>query len=123
MTDLSPEALADNPELDALRALQHEGTRAEVAQGFRESGNECAKGKLWKDAKEFYTKALAALRAERDEEESALVLDEEEEGKKERETQEACYINRALCNLELSEFSPALIQDLCAAMRTAQRNE
>lgn len=108
MTDLSPEALADNPELDAIRALQYEGTRAEVAQGFRESGNECARGKAWKDAKEFYTKALAALRAERNEQESGLVLDEEEEGKKEREIKEACYINRALCNLELSESLPPL---------------
>ncbi|KAA6414965.1 MAG: hypothetical protein FRX48_01716 [Lasallia pustulata] len=104
MTDLSPEALADNPELDAIRALQYEGTRAEVAQGFRESGNECARGKAWKDAKEFYTKALAALRAERNEQESGLVLDEEEEGKKEREIKEACYINRALCNLELKNY-------------------
>lgn len=102
MTDLSSEALADNPELDAIRALQYEGTRAEVAQGFRESGNDCARGKLWKDAKEFYTKGLAALRAERNEEESGLVLDEEEEEKKERQIEEACYINRALCNLELS---------------------
>lgn len=108
MTDLSPEALADNPELDAIRALQYEGTRAEVAQGFRESGNECARGKLWKDAKEFYTKALAALKANRTEEESGLELNEEEEGKKERKIEEACYVNRALCNLELSKsyFTP-----------------
>lgn len=113
MTDLSPEALADNPELDAIRALQYEGTRAEVAQGFRESGNECARGKLWKDAKEFYIKALAALKAKRSEDESGLDLNEEEEREKEREIEEACYVNRALCNLELSKFFFTLIQGLC----------
>ena len=113
MTDLSPEALAENPELDAIRALQYEGTRAEVAQGFRESGNECAKGKMWKDGKEFYTKGLAALRAERNEEEPGLVLDEEEEREKESEIEVACYINRALCNLELSESFPTMVYIVC----------
>lgn len=51
----------DNLELDALRALQYEGTPAEVAQGFKEQGNEVVKTKQWKDGKEFYTKGLAVL--------------------------------------------------------------
>ena len=90
-----------------MRALQYEGTRAEIAQGFRERGNEMAKEKRWKDGKEFYTKALAALKQpqqmppESDTVGGKEELDPEVEAKKEKEAEEACYINRALCNLEL----------------------
>ena len=101
MTSLDAESTEDNPELEAMRALQYEGTRAEIAQGFRESGNEMAKVKKWADGKEFYTKALAALRAERKEDEEGG----EQEDRKERDIEEACYSNRALCNLELSTFT------------------
>ena len=47
--------------LEAIKALQHEGTKAEVAQGFKERGNEMVAEKQWKDAKEFYTKGIAVL--------------------------------------------------------------
>jgi len=91
----------ENAELDAIRALQYEGTKVEIAQGFKEQGNEMVKARMWSDAKEFYTKGIAVLtdkskdKWERDE-------DVELEAKKERELQEQSYTNRALCHLELS---------------------
>jgi hypothetical protein len=99
----------ENIELAALRALAYEGTRAEIAGNFREQGNDQARAKRWKDAKEFYDQALAALKApqQKDPDETARhevkEIDEVAEGKKEREIEEACHVNRALCNLELSK--------------------
>ena len=100
-------------ELDALRALQYEGTPAEVAQGFKEQGNEVVKMKRWKDGKEYYAKGLAVLAQRKKvrslkvlgdaEEDSSIVEDEAEIGRQ-KELEEACYVNRALCNLELSMF-------------------
>ena len=91
-----------------MRALQYEGTRAEIAQGFRERGNEMAREKRWKDGKEFYTKGLAALKQPQQDPPpkdngEGIELDPEIEAKKEMEVEEACYINRALCNLELGQ--------------------
>lgn len=96
-----------------MRALQYEGTRAEIAQNFREQGNDMARAKRWKDGKEFYTKGLAALKQPQDvpplPEENGTATevssDPEIEAKKELEIEEACYINRALCNLELRTTS------------------
>lgn len=70
--------------------------------------------KRWGDAKEFYTKGILALkkRSERLGEQSDNDGDgggegsEHEEMEKERKIEEACYVNRALCNLELSTSSP-----------------
>jgi len=108
MTDLE-DAGDDNPELEGLRQLAYEGTRAEVAGNFRQQGNEHARVKNWSDAKEFYTKALAALHGPPNPQEQqelpdvkVVEIDEQAEAKKEREIEEACYVNRALCNLELS---------------------
>lgn len=107
MTDLD-DAGEDNPELEGLRQLAYEGTRAEVAGNFREQGNDHARVKNWQDAKEFYTRALAALHAPPKPPEDGppdvevVEFDEEAEAKKEREIEEVCYVNRALCNLELS---------------------
>lgn len=95
MTSLEDDQASDNAELAAMQALQYEGTRAEIAQGFKENGNEMARAKKWADGKEFYTKALTALRIPRKD-------DEADETERERELEEACYVNRALCNLELS---------------------
>ncbi|KAL8834378.1 MAG: hypothetical protein Q9176_007515, partial [Flavoplaca citrina] len=110
-------APSENIELEALRALQYEGTRAEIALGFKERGNEMVGEKKWKDAREFYTKGILALkrdseaqtqgkgddggRAEKD-------GDEEEEKEKERKIEEACYVNRALCNLEMKNYRSTL---------------
>ena len=101
----------ENVELEALKALAYEGTRAEVAQNFREQGNDHAKAKNWREAKGYYDQALAALKnpnvKPQDPEEGepdmdVVEIDAEAEKKKELEIEEACYINRALCNLELS---------------------
>lgn len=95
-----------------MRALQYEGTPAEIAQGFKEQGNSMVKVKRWKDGKEFYTKGIAVLAHERHSKSlqdgqspgSVTMADSDEEGeiRKEKELHEACYVNRALCNLELS---------------------
>lgn len=106
----------ENVELDAIRALQYEGSRVEVALGFKENGNEMVKLKRWKDGKELYTQALGALRgtvherqsdhsAEVPTREASLIADETAaEILHEKQIEEACYINRALCNLELRTF-------------------
>ena len=96
MTSLPDDSsVDDNVELAAMQALQYEGTRAEIASGFKESGNEMAKTKKWADGKEFYTKALVALKVERKESEA-------DETEREHNIEIACLVNRALCNLELS---------------------
>lgn len=73
----------------------------EIAQGFRERGNEMARAKMWKDGKEFYGKGIAVLTQKSE----GTGVDEENtevDAEKKREIEEACYINSALCNLELS---------------------
>ncbi|KAF2083415.1 TPR-like protein, partial [Saccharata proteae CBS 121410] len=118
-----------NTELEALKALAWEGTKSEVAANFREQGNECAKAKQWPDAREFYTKALTALRGparpkpEGEEEEEVemdlgenQVVDLEEEEKKEKAIEEASLVNRALCNLEMKNYRSCNAD--CAAVLT-----
>ena len=105
MTSTDEAADPDNIELEAMRALMYEGTRLEIAIGFREQGTEMAKAKKWADAKEFYYKALLALRVERKEGEAWTegVGSKEEEEAKERGCKEICLVNRALCHMELSK--------------------
>ena len=91
----------DNIALDAIRALQYEGTRAEIARGFKEQGNEMVEQKLWRDAKEFYTKGIAVLTGkEPDVWEKGE--DPREEMEREKILEEQIFVNRALCHLELS---------------------
>ena len=101
----------ENMALEALKAMAYEGTRAEVAENFRQQGNECARAKQWTDAKEFYDKAIASLKGPQhynpdpDAEGPGVIpveVDAEEETKKETAIAEAVYVNRALCNLEKS---------------------
>ena len=67
--------------------------------------------KRWKDGKEFYSKGIAvlspkrSLRAQNSQSTEESNLEEGAEGIKEKRLEEACYINRALCNLELSMSS------------------
>ncbi|KAL8688927.1 MAG: hypothetical protein Q9218_005283 [Villophora microphyllina] len=107
MTDLedSVDDQEENVELEALKALQYEGTRSEVALGFKERGNEMVAEKRWKDAQEFYTKGIAALKAPAQPEESTSEEQKRKERGNERKVEEACYVNRALCNLELSTYT------------------
>lgn len=98
-------------ELDALRALQYEGTPAEIAQGFKEQGNDVVKMKRWVDGKEFYTKGLAvitqrkkvrSLESSDEAGDKPSFAEDDAEMRKQKEIEEACFVNRALCNLELS---------------------
>ncbi|KAL2371544.1 tetratricopeptide repeat domain-containing protein [Blastomyces gilchristii SLH14081] len=120
MTDLSKATDGDeeNIGLEAIRALQYEGTRAEVAQGLRESGNEVTREKKWSDGKEFYTKAIAVLTGENKWEKSD---DPEGDLVKEREIAEACYSNRALCNLELKNYRSTTL-DCASALKLNPKN-
>lgn len=102
----------ENIELEALKAIAYEGTRAEIAQNFREQGTELVRyEKRYREARDYYTKALQALKAPRpppDLEHGPKVeeLDEEAEAEKERSIEEVCLVNRALCNLEMSITAP-----------------
>lgn len=107
MANVNEPAEGNNVMLDAIRAIQNEGTRGEVAQNFREQGNESAKAKNWRDAKEFYDKAIAVLVVKEDRWEKPE--DPEAEKKLLREVEEACYANRALCNLELSMWMSLML--------------
>ena len=69
------------------------------------------KAKMWKDGKEFYTKGLAVLsqkklsqtqKHDRQQESPPTAEEVASEARKETELEEACFVNRALCNLELS---------------------
>jgi tetratricopeptide (TPR) repeat protein len=121
----------ENDALEALKALAYEGTKAEIAENFRQQGNECARSKQWKDAKEFYDKAIAALKAPKEEPDpedvpqiidiTEVEVDEEEEAKKHKVIEEACYINRALCNLEMKNYR-SCIQDCAATLRLNPSN-
>lgn len=93
----------ENVELEALKALAHEGTRADIAEALRQQGNEQARARRWGDAREFYARALAALRGEPAAEERER---EEAEDEARRGLEEACAVNRALCNLEISTWRP-----------------
>lgn len=98
----------ENIALEALKALAYEGTRAEIAQNFREQGTELIRTeKRYPEARDFYTKALQALRGplpdpDPDEGPKVVEIDEEAEADKERSIEEVCLVNRALCNLEMS---------------------
>lgn len=87
-----------------MRSLQYEGSRSEVAIGFKENGNEMVKAKRWKDGKELYTQALAVLHQD-NKQDPKSDTDQGAEIQKEKKIEEACYINRALCNLELRASS------------------
>src|SRR5437879_2301934 len=62
MTELDEsggDGTGENLELEALKALAYEGEPHEVAQNFRNQGNDCYRTRAWRDAVEYYTKALA----------------------------------------------------------------
>lgn len=102
----------ENIDLEALKAIAYEGTRAEIAQNFREQGTELIRTeKRYHEAREFYTKAINALKApppppDPEQGPQVIEVDEEAEEKKERSIEEVCLVNRALCNLEMSNTCP-----------------
>ncbi|KAJ5579414.1 hypothetical protein N7450_008281 [Penicillium hetheringtonii] len=104
MTDIenAGDEKGENILLDAITAMQNEGTRAEVAQSFKDQGNEAVSELRWIDAKEFYTKSIAVIYAKEDKWEKPEDLDAEK--KLLRKLEELSHINRALCNLELGNY-------------------
>ena len=67
--------------------------------------------KQWKDGKEYYTKGIAVLAQKKkarllqssvEDGEKAPIVEDDAEIRKQGELEEACFVNRALCNLELS---------------------
>jgi tetratricopeptide (TPR) repeat protein len=125
-TPLFMTSLEENDDVEALKALAYEGTPAEVAAGFKERGNESFQEKGWKDAKEFYSKAIQVLLAEVRKRQK-MTEEEEREGQDNEETRkevrilEACLVNRAACHLELRNYR-SCIQDCGAAIRVNGRN-
>lgn len=103
MTSLDDAAGEDNIALEALKALQCEGTKAEAAQNFKEQGNECVQVKQWSDAREFYNKGIAVLQ-DKDEARWDQPEDTAQEQKQRLLLNEQLHLNRARCNLELSRL-------------------
>ena len=93
----------ENDILEAIKALQYEGTKAEAARNFKEQGNEQVKAKQWRDAKEFYTKGVAVLTS-KDDGKWDRPDDELADLRERRLLEEQICSNRALCNLELSRL-------------------
>ncbi|KAK2734547.1 hypothetical protein FQN57_001652 [Myotisia sp. PD_48] len=121
MTD-ADKALEDGEEniaLEAIRALQNEGTRADVAQNYREYGNEHARAKQWNDAKEYYTKGITTILAKENIWEEPEDVDLEV--KRRQQIEEACYINRALCNLELKNYRSTTL-DCASTLKLNPKN-
>ncbi|KIW19466.1 hypothetical protein PV08_00038 [Exophiala spinifera] len=117
------DATADDGEnimIEAIKALQYEGTKAEVAQGFKERGNEMVAEKKWADAKEFYSKGIAVL-VDRGEDKWDKPQDMEAEQKQQSLVEEQLHVNRALCNLELKNYRSTTL-DCAAALRINPTN-
>jgi len=93
----------ENEALEALKALAYEGTPEEVAKNFKQQGNDCFKMKQLKDAREFYTKALAVKCGV-------------------KEIDEACLNNRAQCNLDMQNYGKT-IRDCRDALKINPRND
>lgn len=114
--------LEENDELEAMKALAYEGTPAEVAQNFKEQGNESFRERRWGDAKEFYGKAVGLLLVEvRKRQKGEKTEASEEEVKKEIAILEACLVNRAACHLELKNFRSCTL-DCASALRINGKN-
>lgn len=72
-------------EVEALKALAYEGEPDEIANNFKNQGNDCYKAKKYKDAVTYYTKGL----------DIACGVES---------IDAALYLNRAACNLELKNY-------------------
>ncbi|KAG6813462.1 hypothetical protein H0H92_010796 [Tricholoma furcatifolium] len=87
---------SEDSSLAALQSLIYEGTPDEVAQNFKEQGNEYFKGKRYREALGFYTQGVDAKPTD-----NAL--------------KEALLCNRAACNLELQNYG-SVLRDCSAAL-------
>ncbi|KAI0260525.1 hypothetical protein BC834DRAFT_1044554 [Gloeopeniophorella convolvens] len=95
MRALPPDA-DDNPALSALQSLVHDGTPDEIAQSFKEQGNEYFRGRRFREAAGFYAQGVQARP-----DDAAL--------------REALLLNRAACNLELQNYG-AVLRDCADAI-------
>ncbi|KAI0921270.1 hypothetical protein AcW2_006295 [Taiwanofungus camphoratus] len=84
-----PEDAADDPIVGALQSLAFEGTPDEIAQNFKEQGNDYFKGRRYREALGFYTQGVDAKPTDE-------VL------------MEALLCNRAACNLALKNYGSVL---------------
>ncbi len=75
----------ENVHLEALKSLAYDGEPDEIATNFKNQGNDCFKSKDFKNAIEYYNKAL----------DINCNIDS---------IDAACYGNRAACNLELKNY-------------------
>ncbi|GAA5856823.1 hypothetical protein JCM8547_008860 [Rhodosporidiobolus lusitaniae] len=75
----------------ALQALAYEGDPSEIAEGFREQGNDLFKRRKFRDALGFYTRALDEVGKDLDVEERRTL-----------------WSNRAAANLELGNYGATL---------------
>ena len=107
--------------IEALKAMQYEGTKSEIVQGFKDQGNEAVKEKKWTDAKEFYTKGIAILNAKEGKWDQPKLEEIEEEVKRVQALREIVYVNRALCQLELRNYRSTTL-DCAQALWVNPRN-
>lgn len=84
-----PTDSTDDVAVQALQSLAHEGTPDEIAQNFKEQGNDYFKGKRYREAMGFYTQGIDAKPTD-----NALL--------------EGLLCNRAACNLELQNYGSVL---------------
>ncbi|KAK9247549.1 hypothetical protein V1506DRAFT_531491 [Lipomyces tetrasporus] len=139
-----------NLALEALQALAYEGTPFEIASNFKTQGNDCFKLKQYKDAAEYYGKAIgAALKKDTKKENSSgnaenekmeeifdakadpgtriQVLSDNYGDATEMETENlkklvtTCYLNRAACNLELKNYR-RVINDCAEVLKVQPLN-
>lgn len=122
MTSLNDIGTEENIGLEALKALQYEGTKAEAAQNFKEQGNECVQVKKWFDAREYYNKGIAVIQ-DKDEGRWDQPEDTAQEQKKRLLLGEQLYINRARCNLEMSESTDIILMSLTDCDRKLPIND
>ncbi|TFY59271.1 hypothetical protein EVJ58_g5880 [Rhodofomes roseus] len=93
-----PEDAVEDPTVAALQSLAYEGTPDEIAQNFKEQGNDYFKGKRYREALGFYAQGLETKPTD-------LAL------------MEALLCNRAACNLELKNYG-SVLQDCSKAIKT-----
>lgn len=92
-----PSENTDDTVVAALQSLVHQGTPDEVAQNFKEQGNEYFKGKRYREALGFYTQGVDAKPTN-------VVLEE------------GLLCNRAACNLELKNYG-SVLRDCSKALK------
>ncbi|KAJ7087181.1 hypothetical protein B0H15DRAFT_781720 [Mycena belliarum] len=97
-----PDEDAEDPLIAALQSLAHEGSPDEIAENFKQQGNEYYKGKRFREALGFYTQGVDAKPTD-------LGL------------QEALLCNRAACNLELKN-NGSVLRDCSKALTLNPRS-